>query len=288
MTQLVELQKHRAALAEAGIEVYAITYDPQDALAKFAQQHGITYQLLSDQGSEVIRRFGILNTQIAPDDPMRHPVTGQSFYGIPYPGTYITDENGVVVEKSFFQQYEKRVSAGTILDRALGRVMVHDEAPHEEARDRMATVSAFLSDDTLRLDVAATLYVRIAMDEGFHVYGEPLPEGFIPTTVEVGPVAGLEIGAPEYPATHGREFPELGVTLPVYDATADVAVEVTAKAPLFGGRGTEAKDGAAKMVRIPVEVTYQACSETVCHRPRTVELSVEAPLASLVVPDFRR
>ena len=288
MTQLVELQKHAAALADAGVEVYAITYDPQDALAKFAEKHGITYHLLSDQGSEVIREFGILNTLIEPDDPMKHPVTGQSFYGIPYPGTYITDEQGVVVEKSFFQEYEKRASAGTILDRALGRVMVHDEAPQEESRERIATVSAFLSDGALRLDVAATLYVRIAMDEGFHVYGEPLPEGFIPTIVEVGPVEGLEIGAPRYPATHPREFPELDVTLPVYERTADVAVEVTAEAPLFAAASGGAQQGAPKTVAIPVVVTYQACSETVCHRPRTVELALAVPLAPLVVPDFRR
>ncbi len=66
---------------EAGIEVYALSYDETDALKDFADAHNITYTLLSDPDSQVIRSFGILNTLI---DPTDHP-----WYGIPYPGTYV-------------------------------------------------------------------------------------------------------------------------------------------------------------------------------------------------------
>jgi peroxiredoxin len=285
MTQLVELQKHIDDLDAAGVRVYAITYDPQDALARFAEKHGITYQLLSDEGSKVIQRFGILNTLIDPDEPAANPATGLRFYGIPFPGTYITDENGVVVEKHFFQHYEQRVSAGTILDRAIGRVLVHDEAPQEELREETATFTAFLADGELHRDVASTLYVRIAMAEGFHVYGDPLPEGFVATRVAVGPVEGLEVGEAVYPPTRARKFEQLGVTLPVYETSAVIAVPVTADASLFqGGLGA----GKEPTLAIPVRVTYQACSETVCHRPRTAELTVKAPLGAMVLPDFRK
>jgi peroxiredoxin len=284
MTQLVELQKHAEELAAAGVRIYAITYDPQPALASFASKHGIGYQLLSDEGSAVIERFGILNTLIDPDDPAKNPVTGQRFYGIPFPGTYITDENGVVAEKHFFQSYEKRVSAGTILDRAVGRVLVHDQAPQQETREQMATITAFLADGELRRDVASTLYVRIAMDEGFHVYADPLPEGFVATQVAVGPVEGLEIDEATYPPTQRRDFPQLQVTLPVYESSAVISVPVTAAGELFAG-GVGA--GKQATIAIPVKVTYQACSETVCYRPRTAELTVQAPLAGLVLPDFR-
>ena len=284
MTQLVELQKHVAALAKENVKIYAITYDPQPSLAAFASRHGITYQLLADEGSKVIERFGILNTLIEPDDPAANPLSGQRFYGIPFPGTYITDESGVVVEKHFFQHYEQRVSAGTILDRAIGKVLIHDEAPQREAREQSATITAFLADTELRRDVTSTLYVRITMDAGFHVYASPLPEGFVPTTVEVGPVDGLAVGEAVYPPTHSREFPQLEVTLPVYESTAIVAVPVTAEASLFDGRGA----GKQPALKIPIRVSYQACSETVCYRPRTVELAVEAPLAGLVLPEVRK
>jgi hypothetical protein len=107
----------------------------------------------------------------------------------------------------------------------------------------------------------------------------------VATEVEVGPVAGLEIEPPGYPATHQREFPQLGVTLPVYESSAVISVPVTAEGELFaGGFGA----GKQPTVAIPVRVTYQACSETVCYRPRTAELTVQAPLAGLVLPDFRK
>ena len=98
-------------------------------------------------------------------------------------------------------------------------------------------------------------------------------------------MAGLEIEDPAYPPTHQREFPQLGVTLPVYESSAVVSVPVTAEGELFaGGYGV----GKQPTVAIPVRVNYQACSETVCYRPRPAELTVQAPLAALVLPDFRR
>ncbi len=72
----------------AGVAVYTLSYDEADALRDFGEAHGITYPLLSDPDSEVIRSFGILNTLINPDD---HP-----WYGIPFPGTYVVGADGVI------------------------------------------------------------------------------------------------------------------------------------------------------------------------------------------------
>jgi peroxiredoxin len=41
-----------------------ISYDSQEVLARFAKAYKITYPLLSDKGSVVIRKFGILNTNV--------------------------------------------------------------------------------------------------------------------------------------------------------------------------------------------------------------------------------
>ena len=45
----------------AGVSLFALSYDEQDALAEVATAHEITYTLLSDPHSDIIRRFGILN-----------------------------------------------------------------------------------------------------------------------------------------------------------------------------------------------------------------------------------
>ena len=76
---------------------------------------------MSDVDSEVIRRFGILNDQVSPGDAM--------LYGIPYPGVFVTDEQGVVVAKFFHDTYKKRDSPELLIDAALGRVELSDDAP---------------------------------------------------------------------------------------------------------------------------------------------------------------
>ena len=56
-----------------------ISYDSVDDLKSFSDKHKISYPLLSDAGSEVIKKYGILNTK---DDS-----------GIPNPGIYIIDKD---------------------------------------------------------------------------------------------------------------------------------------------------------------------------------------------------
>ena len=87
MTQLVELQGQLEEFESQDIRVYAISYDPQAALSAFAENHEVTYDLLSDYDSAVIKDFGILNTLIAETDPEQHPATQRGFYGVPFPGT---------------------------------------------------------------------------------------------------------------------------------------------------------------------------------------------------------
>ena len=235
----------------------------------FAGEHGVAFHLLSDEGSGVIREFGILNTLIDPQGPM-----AERFYGIPFPGTYVVDGDGIVTEKFFNRHYATRTSAGTILDTALGRVLRHEETPEAAQSDQRARISAFLSDPALTLEVVSSLYVRMEMEEGFHIYAEPLPEGYYPTTVRVEPVAGLDIGEPVYPSTMPMRFDALDVTLPVYEGTVDIAVPLTALAELV--------TSGAETVNLNVVVDYQTCSDTICYLPEAAELTLSVPVTGLL------
>ncbi len=42
--------------------MFAVSYDEPDALEAYAAEYGVTFPLLSDPDSEIIERFGILNT----------------------------------------------------------------------------------------------------------------------------------------------------------------------------------------------------------------------------------
>jgi peroxiredoxin len=63
----VELGGKKQQLASKGIGIAAITYDSSELLAKFAARKGISYPLLGDSDSKMIRAFGILNDNFPPD-----------------------------------------------------------------------------------------------------------------------------------------------------------------------------------------------------------------------------
>ena len=70
--------------------VASISYDSVAVLKNFADRAGIHFPMLADPDSKIIRSFGILNESVPKDNFV---------YGVPHPGTYVVDENGVVTFK---------------------------------------------------------------------------------------------------------------------------------------------------------------------------------------------
>ena len=145
-------------------------------------------------------------------------------------------------------------------------------------------VSAFLADEALRFESESTVYVRFEVADGYHMYGAPLPEGFIASTATVAQTKGVRIGEPKYPRTTARELPALGVTLNVYEGVTDVAIPVIL--------GSEILDWSLRdkptEIELPIEVVFQACSEKVCFRPQRKQLVLKAPIGSHVMPTRNR
>jgi peroxiredoxin len=102
----VELQSRHDEIRKDGLGLLAISYDSAETLKKFADSRGIRFPLISDAGSAIIKRFGILNEQ--------HE-SGSRSYGIPHPGTFIVDRNGVVTARFFEDAYQERYTAAAIL-----------------------------------------------------------------------------------------------------------------------------------------------------------------------------
>lgn len=212
---------------------------------------------------------------------MFNRATERGFYGIPFPGVYVTDRNGRVTEKFFHRHYATRTSAGTIRDSAIGRILAKHEAPTAELGDEHVEVSVFLADEALRFEYASTLHVRFEVADGYHIYAHPLPEGFIASTATVVPTRGVRLGEPVYPPTHKREFPELGVTLNVYEEGAtDIAIPITLNSEILNWPIQDKPTS----IEIPVDVVYQACSETVCYVPKEETVTIEVPIEPLVMP----
>jgi alkyl hydroperoxide reductase subunit AhpC len=88
------------------VNVASISYDSREILDRFADQYHITYPMLSDHDSLIIRKFGILNTNVPP---------GTRFYGIPFPGQYLLAPDGTVRDKLFLPDYQTRPTASEVL-----------------------------------------------------------------------------------------------------------------------------------------------------------------------------
>ena len=256
----MQLQQHLAAFEAAGISVFAVSYDPVEVLRGFAEEFGITYPLLSDEDSAVIREYGILNTLIRPDE---------SVYGIPYPGFYATDTDGVVAEKQFYRLYRVRPSTQSVLAETFGLAIDTGGDPHAEASADGVRVSAVLAADDLILMQRVPLYVTLDLDPGLHVYGPPVPEGFIGTTVEVTGPPALTADPAIYPATRPFRVDGVAEEFATMDGPVRISVPLTLTA--------EEDD----LIPIDVTVRYQACDEHQCFIPQTVRLHLDVPRGTL-------
>ena len=96
---MVQLQKDIKEIEATGTQVVGISYDAVDVLKNFADKSKVTYLLLSDEGSKTIDAYGIRN---------KGAPAGTRGDGIPHPGTYLVDKEGVVQAKWFLNGYIQR------------------------------------------------------------------------------------------------------------------------------------------------------------------------------------
>lgn len=217
-----------------------------ETLGKFARKYHITYPILSDPHSKVIGEFGIMNTNVP---------AGHAWYGVPFPGTFMVDESGVVIAKSFYADHAVRDSAGSMLREGL-QVDACESRNTDRVEADPVTIEASFPSKTIRPDQVQTLSVEIKIREGYHIYGTPLPEGYIPTALSFEPMHGLVYGNTEYPEPVPHYLKVLDETLNVYEGT------ITLKTPV------KATD--VRTYDITARLTYQACDATGCLLPQEV------------------
>ena len=224
--------------------------------------------------SKVIRRFGILNDQVQPGDMFLH--------GIPYPGVYVTDEDGVVIAKFFHDSYKKRDSPELLIDAALGKVTISDDEPRATGGDEEVEITAVVhgGKGTLRQGIRREVVVRFELGEGLHIYGEPVPAGMVPTTVNVSGPPGLVTEPMIAPDTRLLKLASMGVDLQVWSGTVDLRVPIYAA----GALASETRPLDVDSVPIEVEVRYQACDENTCLLPRTETFRLDAAMDVVDIP----
>ena len=222
----------------------------------------------------MIRRYGILNDGIQP---------GEGFlYGIPFPGSFVTDGDGVVVAKFFHDSYKKRDSPELLLGAALGETVLSAESPRADTSDEGVGITVALhgGKGTIRLGMRREIVVRFDLAAGLHIYGEPVPEGMVPTRVKVSGPPGLVAEDAIVPPTTPLRLKVPEIELPVWSGVVDLRVPIYATSELTSD--TRSLEG--ESVEINVEVQYQACNDTECLLPKTEHFTLSVPLDGIDVP----
>ena len=266
----MELQGRLDQLTREGFGLAAVSYDPVPVLADFASRRGITFPLLSDEGSALIKQYGIFNTTVAPDSPT---------YGIPFPGTFILDAKGVVTSRFFEAAYQERNTITSVLVKLGAKLDVTAtkiNAPH-------LTLTTFATDRTAAAGTHFSVVVDAVPGSRVHVYA-PGVTGYKPIALTIDAPPPLVVRDAQFPKSEDYFFKPLNEHVAVYQRSFRIVQDLEIDP------SPQAAAAIAERTLLPIAgtLTYQACDDKVCFTPQSVPLSWSIGLKPLDRERVRR
>jgi hypothetical protein len=285
----VELQRDVRQLDERGIKLVTISYDSQEILRDFTVRNDITFTMLSDPQSEVIERFDLLNpvpewigidggvtpgNREAVETYVSVVGPNPEWAGIAFPGTFILDPSGEVVERDFEDFYIERNTISSILVR-LGEDM--DPVEAAQVSTPQFDLTTWSTNPSLAVGNRFTLVLDFTPGQGMHIYA-PGAASYRVVALEIEPQRFIEVLAMRYPESEPYYFAPFDETVPVYMKPFTLLQEVVLKGDLASQGLLRGQDS----VTIRGTLLYQACDETLCYAPGSVPLSWTMELRPLV------
>jgi hypothetical protein len=260
----VELQGQYEALTSRGIGLAAVSYDAPEILEAFSRARGITFPLIADKGSAIIKRFGLFNTTVQPDSRT---------YGIPFPGTLMLDRKGIVRARYFEDAYQERNTVASILVRK----GVAPLGPMISANTAHLTVMAALSDNQAAPGKRLSIAIDVQPQRGIHVYA-PGKHSYQVISFALDPQPWLRLQPVQYPGSEIYHFKPLDERVNVYMKPFRLVQDLTILAT------PEAQKLLAKETSVTISgrLQYQACDDKVCYQPASIPMKWTLPLTQLV------
>jgi len=223
-------------------------------LRGFAERHGIEFPLMSDPGSKTIEAWGVQN----------RAATGREA-GVPYPGLFLIDRQGRIVERAFEANYRERITGTSFLAR-LGVTIEPTES--RTVAGKQLSARAGTSDAVVSPGKRLTLVLDVTPAPGMHVYA-PGQEGYVPVSLTLADSADYRAAEAHFPLPGSYFFEPLNETVKVYDAPFRVTREIT----LALTRELRQRAAARETLTIMGELAYQACDDAVCYRPDAIPVT---------------
>jgi len=234
-------------------------------LEDFATRKSISFPLLADPGSLVIRRFGLLNEADYPPGRIAH--------GVPYPGTFVTDAQGRVRAKYFEKAYAERRTAASLLSLS-GESTGHSL---QSIRTAQFALRPSLSNETAAPGQRVTLILDFEMGPRMHAYA-PGVTGYRSLRLLFEPQPLVTLHETAYPPAQPYRFEPLRETVAVFEGRFRITRDVTVG---VGRDVQEALQAPEPRLTLAATLEYQVCSDKVCFPPSSLPLSFGLKLIPL-------
>lgn len=232
-----------------------LTYDPVATLADFTARRSIAFPLLSDAGSATIKRYGILNTTVAPTNEL---------FGYPFPGTFILNPRGIVTTRIFEPTYQERDTISSVVARIGGRL----DAPATKIAAPHLEITSYLTDRVAAPGTRFSIVLDIEPEARVHVYA-PGVTGYRPIALSIDPQPFLLVRDAHVPAAEDYFFKPLNEHVPVFQKPFRIVQDLT----IDPSRDAAARLKEISSMTVSGRLDYQACDDKICFNPQTVPLS---------------
>jgi DsbC/DsbD-like thiol-disulfide interchange protein len=164
-----------------------------------------------------------------------------------------------VADKVFLPSFEDRGTASEVLLKdfgtGVGNAVVEVKGDESDARIQLSDSSAFSGQE---LAVAADFAIK----PGWHIYGEPLPKGYVPTAISFDDAMVAQQSF-NFPKPAPIKFVALGETLPAYTGQFKAIGKVLLREKLPAGER-----------KLAGELKFQECNDQICKLPQTVRFEI--------------
>jgi AhpC/TSA family/Disulphide bond corrector protein DsbC len=243
------LQNARDKFRQQGLGLAAISYDSEAILRDFAQRHKIEYPLLADPRSQIIRRYGVLNTE----------ATGVT-KGMAHPGYCYVKPNGTVKEKFFETAYTDRDTASSLLQKLFPELV---EGTGRIVSAPYIKLTLLQSDEVVVPGSRFTLTAEVELPSGMHVYA-PEVKRYKPIQLIMDASPHMKFPLVRYPKAKVLFLPVINESVPVYEGNFRLLQDVVVSADgTFIGSLTQ-----PKTVTVKGTLLYQACDSVKCYLPQ--------------------
>ncbi len=293
--QLVQLQHDRPVLERAGFGLAAISYDSAAVLREFASRKSITFPLLADHESRVIRAFGVANQRYPKgtlldvnSEQITNSLGDVPVYGVAYPSVFVIDPQGKIVWRFVSETDELRLTGAAILARSIGSISDASRLSVTKGRVEVIVTS---SNAEAGLGSRLWLGIELKMPPGFHVYGPHAGGSYRGLNWEMDESSCWYQSEPAYPKPQLRHFAFEENELPVYEGQVRVNRELVLKPVLSAAEPSLFRLfqsvclDANSRVKAKGTVNFQACDARQCYPPQSIPVEWEF---RFLPPDMRR